>query len=130
MLHSWEMKNANSGFEITEQVRGLDARLQEIQKQILHVESENRWTKLCGVISDLTAKVQVVSRTHTIMRSLRYQYMDLRHEAIKDAYRRTFDWIYRPPSFQACDPRSQIEYVKWLRHGDGVYWVTGKPGES
>jgi hypothetical protein len=118
MLHSWEMKNANSGFEITEQVRGLDARLQEIQKQ------------LCGVISDLTAKVQVVSRTHTIMRSLRYQYMDLRHEAIKDAYRRTFDWIYRPPSFQACDPRSQIEYVKWLRHGDGVYWVTGKPGES
>lgn len=129
LLRSWEKSNATSGYQLTENIRLLDTRLQLVQERIAQSDSNDRWTKLYDHLTDLTTQVKRVAQSHTVIASLRYEYMYLRHEAIKDAYRKTFEWIYRPRNFQAYDPRSRIDYVKWLQHGYGVYWVTGKPGK-
>jgi hypothetical protein len=129
LLVEWEKNNAKIGYEITQDIRGLDSRLQRVQRNLVHVQNDDRWTKLYDHLSEVTVKVQQVSRTHTIIASLRYEYMELRHETIHDTYRTTFDWIYRSDSPIPDDPRSQIGFVKWLRHGTGVYWITGKPGK-
>jgi len=129
VLADWEKNNVKVDFKLTKQIQDLDARLQDVQQHIMHVHNDERWSKLCTQFSDVVAGVQEVSWVHTTIASLKYECMELRHEAIKDAYTRTFDWIYHSPSSPTLDPRSQVGYVKWLQSGDGVYWVTGKPGK-
>jgi hypothetical protein len=90
----------------------------------LRVQNDDRWLPLFEQLSKITLKVHDVSQAHTIIASLRYENMELRHEAIKNAFSKTFDWIYSPPG----DSQLNVNLVDWLRSGDGVYWVTGKPG--
>lgn len=129
-LAAWEKRNADSDFEFTEQIQGLDTRLQHIQEMIFQVQNDGRWTRLHNDLAAIAQKVHVASQTHTIVASLRYEYMELRHEAIKDAYSRTFNWIYRTQDSSPSDVQPCVNYAEWLRSGDGVYWVTGKPGKQ
>jgi hypothetical protein len=46
-----------------------------------------------------------------------------RHEAIVEAHDATFRWILEDAEAYA-QPWSN--FVDWLRHGDGVYWINGK----
>jgi energy-coupling factor transporter ATP-binding protein EcfA2 len=44
-----------------------------------------------------------------------------RYESIKSAFASTFDWIFE-------DTTSTLR--KWLKEGDGIYWVQGKAGSG
>lgn len=52
-----------------------------------------------------------------IINTLRIPDMQLRREAIPEAYERTFDWV-----FELRDP----DLTAWLSGGCGVFWITGK----
>jgi hypothetical protein len=129
ILAVWEQTNVQLSYKVTGQIQDLDVRLQDIQKHVSYIHHDVQWTKIYGHLSEITAKVQRLSKVHTILATLRYEYMDLREEWIKDAHIRTFDWVYQPPSSHTSDPQSHIDYVNWLQHGEGIYWITGKPGE-
>jgi hypothetical protein len=129
LLEKWEKANVNMNYNVTKRIQGLDSKLQKVQSHLVHIHNDDRWARLYDYLSKVTAKVQEVSQTHTIIASLQYDYMELRHESIRNAHRRTFDWIYCPQNFETHDPRSQIKFVEWLQHDNGVYWVTGKPGK-
>ncbi|KAK5077105.1 hypothetical protein LTR64_005415 [Lithohypha guttulata] len=50
-----------------------------------------------------------------------------RYETIEERYGDTLDWIFDPPEDEQppCD-----SFVDWLRGGDSIYWVSGKPGSG
>ncbi|KAM5362285.1 hypothetical protein ACJZ2D_012640 [Fusarium nematophilum] len=68
-------------------------------------------------------KGQLVNR---LLHNLSFEEIYDRHERISDAFARTFEWIYQPPKPGA----TWASFINWLKHEDGVYWITGKPGSG
>ncbi|KAJ4153692.1 hypothetical protein LMH87_010168 [Akanthomyces muscarius] len=66
----------------------------------------------------------VISET-CVLESLSFATMVDRRESVEKAHARTFDWIYKDAE-NAQVPWSN--FVDWLRHGDGIYWINGKVG--
>lgn len=85
---------------------------------------------LCQEISRLSGDLDELSRTYNVLRSLRFESMEVRHASINSAHKKTFEWIFQTEDLQQNDPRSAITYASWLQNGDGVYWITGKPGSG
>lgn len=119
LLEDWSQKSMQNGHEIATQMRALDSQLLETQNQLSRIHNDAYWSKLDEQLSTVSLKVQQMSKRHTIIESLRYERMEVRHGAIKDAHRMTSDWIFD----------SGIGYAEWLQNGSGVYWITGKPGK-
>ncbi|KAF6240493.1 hypothetical protein HO173_001161 [Letharia columbiana] len=41
----------------------------------------------------------------------------------------TFEWMFEEPKAET-KPLPWTNFVEWLRHGDGIYWVNGKAGSG
>jgi hypothetical protein len=63
----------------------------------------------------------------SLLESLEYQTMVDRQEEIAEAYTKTFDWIFCGDS---SHQQNWSNFVDWLQHGDGIYWVNGKAGSG
>ncbi|SMR64423.1 unnamed protein product [Zymoseptoria tritici ST99CH_3D1] len=59
-----------------------------------------------------------------ILASLRYDELRRRWDGIKMAETGTYDWIFADGS----SSNSPVHFLQWLKHRDGLYWITGKPG--
>ncbi|KAK3381239.1 hypothetical protein B0H63DRAFT_475148 [Podospora didyma] len=62
-----------------------------------------------------------------IMSSLWFPSMQDREDAIPEAHKATYRWIYREPIVSS---RKWDHFGQFLWSGSGVYWVTGKPGSG
>jgi hypothetical protein len=50
-----------------------------------------------------------------------------RVEEIAPAYERTFQWIFHDP---AIKDKPWSNFIDWLQHGEGCYWINGKAGSG
>lgn len=50
-----------------------------------------------------------------------------RLEEIAPAYERTFQWIFHDP---AVEHKPWSNFVDWMKHGSGCYWINGKAGSG
>ena len=57
-----------------------------------------------------------------ILRSLSYESQSMRYNAIPPAYRHTFQWIF--------ENGHSSGFAEWLSDGNGLYWISGKPGSG
>ncbi|KAH8744856.1 hypothetical protein BGZ57DRAFT_778706, partial [Hyaloscypha finlandica] len=64
-----------------------------------------------------------------LLESLRFTTMKDRDEAIGEAHQRTCEWIFREPDTNE-DSFPWSSFTEWLKSGDGVYWIHGKPGSG
>ncbi|KAL2068281.1 hypothetical protein VTL71DRAFT_16379 [Oculimacula yallundae] len=69
------------------------------------------------------AKIQAKDIRNTLWLSS----IDDRFDEITEAHVRTFGWIYQEPR---SETRKWSSFDKWLREGDGAYWISGKPGSG
>lgn len=69
--------------------------------------------------------------TQAVIDSLRFDTITERYEGIAEAHKHTFDWIFQPMENNE-DPNEDgwSDYVQWLRKGEGLYWIHGKPGSG
>ncbi|KAK8131924.1 hypothetical protein PG999_000097 [Apiospora kogelbergensis] len=68
---------------------------------------------------------------HSIVETLHYDALYVRHDSIPDAHVKTFHWILERRARNkrgAVQPRST--FLTWLTKGDGLYWISGKPGSG
>ena len=63
-----------------------------------------------------------------ILDSLGFATMQNRQEEVAQAYHTTFEWIFEEPKQESH--HLWTNFVEWLRHGDGIYWVNGKAGSG
>ncbi|RYN19215.1 hypothetical protein AA0119_g12859 [Alternaria tenuissima] len=95
-------------------------------------ESDDVSSKLGSIASTLsdwaTTGNQLATETR-ILKSLRFEAMNVRHAQIPEAHSKTFEWAYtsRPTSGRLC---TQYNFAEWLRSGNGHYWVAGKAGSG
>lgn len=64
-----------------------------------------------------------------ILDSLGFANMQNRQEEVAQAYHTTFEWIFEEPN-KETKSLPWTNFVDWLRHGDGIYWVNGKAGSG
>ncbi|KAI5456090.1 hypothetical protein BGZ63DRAFT_418115 [Mariannaea sp. PMI_226] len=58
-----------------------------------------------------------------------------RHNSIPEAHQETFRWVFTASRCQKApegkrQQGSESKLIKWLEHGSGVFWVSGKPGSG
>ena len=58
-----------------------------------------------------------------ILAGLSFAGMEDRYEMVLDAHAKTFSWIFE----SKCESdKLQHNFIQWLRHAEGVFWITGK----
>ncbi|KAK9421792.1 putative NACHT domain-containing protein [Seiridium unicorne] len=115
------------------------------QQPISHQED-----KIASKVQLLTESMSAITITRQTLRhlakeqaflsSLSFPSRSIRHESIPLAYRQTFGWVLSIPQTPAASPSVASEYeqdeslqtrlANWLRHGDGIFWVSGKAGSG
>jgi len=130
LLEAWKKKNMQTDYEITAQIQDLHIQLQDTRTRISDLQGDAFWKRLHDDFSRISSKVHQVSQTHTIIASLRYESMHIRQSAIKDAHQKTFAWMYSGYAYHECGPQVDTGFAQWLQCDKGIYWITGKPGES
>ncbi|GAP91527.1 putative NACHT nucleoside triphosphatase [Rosellinia necatrix] len=78
-------------------------------------------------ISALSLSQEEVAEEQVVLKSLSFETRPVRHESIPEAYKKTFRWVYHS---EGVAPSAAISFSSWLKSGDGVYWVSGKPGSG
>ncbi|GAB1319138.1 NACHT-NTPase and P-loop NTPases N-terminal domain-containing protein [Madurella fahalii] len=81
-------------------------------------------------LSQLRVSRASVVKENTILRSLDYPSLPARHSCIADAHTRTFKWVFNEAHRQQGSGTSIDNFLSWLRQGDGIFWVSGKPGSG
>ncbi|KAF4995986.1 hypothetical protein FDECE_12613 [Fusarium decemcellulare] len=126
------------GAKHSEQLSNMQNILQNIEKDRISTQSAS------AVSADLNSLEQMMrqfslseSRVRIeldIIRSLNFKTRQSRHDAIPDAHRETFRWVFTSSnnrkSGKGGKEQSDTRLFNWLEHGDGVFWVSGKPGSG
>jgi hypothetical protein len=98
------------------------AKLEEIQSlvnaapNIITINADTNVT--AAQISSVVEQSRVTEADLSILYSLRFPAINARHLSIHGTYKQTFEWIYKQ------------EFNTWLESGDGVFWISGKPGSG
>ncbi|CZR58688.1 uncharacterized protein PAC_08580 [Phialocephala subalpina] len=101
----------------------------------LITDLRNSFTSRDSPADIITAQIEMLSVGHEeeqylrhtiqseILGLLRYPYMTGRYEQLLQAHPQTFDWIFA----DADDWEFPwTDFGKWLREGQGIYWINGK----
>lgn len=78
------------------------------------------------------------SKLQRFMKSLQFEALPRRHEAIPEAHERTLRWLLhgkttkdKTPHIPAKeDDGDQMNFSQWLESGNEIFWVSGKPGSG
>jgi hypothetical protein len=117
-------------------VIGLIQTLQPVDDDSMARLSENM-KDLSVKISTLVDESKSMASDQTVLKSLRFRSMKIRHANIVDAHSKTFEWIFELPAPISSSPSpsspgfpSQPSFFKWLRTQSGIYWIMGKAGSG
>jgi hypothetical protein len=105
-------------------------KLDEIRTHLVELATKERDARNDGMrnfaglrtcILALADEEMRVKKQQKILRSLYFYCIKVRHEAIKEAHAKTFEWIFQS---------SQSNFKEWLNSGEGIYWIQGKAGSG
>ncbi|KAG8158210.1 hypothetical protein KVR01_011971 [Diaporthe batatas] len=77
-------------------------------------------------LQSLSISEQNVQRQQAILESLTFESRPVRHSQIAPAHKKTFKWALTTNQ----DPTLGHSIGSWLKQGDGIFWVSGKPGSG
>ncbi|ROW09036.1 hypothetical protein VMCG_02836 [Cytospora schulzeri] len=80
-------------------------------------------------LADLDLTGQEVARHQRIMRSLAFKQRVERYASIPIAHQTTLRWIFDPENTSEASSKAK-RLLEWLRVGQGLFWVSGKPGSG
>ncbi|KAF5876348.1 putative small s protein [Botrytis fragariae] len=93
----------------------------------LRLSQEKEHSHTRSVLVDQQASRHRRQAELSILGSLKFSSMNLRHETIAEAHQQTFEWIF-------CDPKIEHKpwsnFSEWLKTENCIYWIYGKPGSG
>lgn len=134
----------NTGSSVSYQLLGSNGSRQSTQAILVDVIYKNKWRpdqqkdldSFSKILSELSADQRSHILAKRILEMIRFDEIRDRYEAIPEAYRKTFDWIFQEPGPQDAGSsttsglKESNSFVKWLHSPDSLYWITGKPGSG
>lgn len=77
-------------------------------------------------LQELSLSEDSVQKQQAILESLTFTSRPERHAQITKAHEETLKWVLRTTD----DPTLEPSIGDWLQQGDGIFWVSGKPGSG
>lgn len=77
-------------------------------------------------LQSLSLSENDVNKQQSILESLTFESRPVRHTQIAAHHEKTFKWALTTNQ----DPTLGASIGDWLRQGDGIFWVSGKPGSG
>lgn len=104
----------------------------------VRLQDINSLSELLDGLSLAEKDLTVVAMEQAILKSLDFRSRTYRHEAIPEAHKATFEWIFadrmhRHPPDAVLDSttnttETQSNFKAWLESGEGIFWISGKAG--
>lgn len=77
-------------------------------------------------LSTLEITERDTRRDHNVVRNLAFKHRTDRYRSIPKAHEQTLAWIFDPKNSNG----KGALLLEWLRGGQGIFWVSGKPGSG
>ncbi|KAI1752990.1 hypothetical protein F4782DRAFT_540015 [Xylaria castorea] len=115
--------------------------LQSIQSQVSKLETvgsshsvqriqyPNHVTELEKQMQKLSVNANDIQKQQAILDTLSFDSRAVRHQAIPDAHPGTFQWAFAADDLEE-EREDKMKFMHWLQHGEGIFWVTGRPGSG
>ena len=81
--------------------------------------------RIIDLIQTITSDFERANTIHEVLSSLSFRAMYFRYEAVEEAHSKTLHCILEE---EQPDNIPEVHYLEWLRHSDGIYWISGKAG--
>ncbi|PVH83512.1 hypothetical protein DL98DRAFT_486297 [Cadophora sp. DSE1049] len=107
---------------ILDAIQSTDKALSSVPHELYHAGIRRSLEKSKQEERELTKGIQ-----RKILDLLSFPSMYDREDEVAEAYRTTFEWIFRK-HWNADQPWDN--FMGWLRRGSGVYWINGKAGSG
>ncbi|KAG8161610.1 hypothetical protein KVR01_008597 [Diaporthe batatas] len=131
------MYEANSSMQLNQstQLDDISQKLKDIENNLRPArtgtsplfESEAVfYGRLSDTLSKIVLTAKGLSTQRRVLRSLYFRALPVRHQSIAEAHTSTFRWIVDDDNTN----HSQRNFLHWLKAGDGIFWVSGKPGSG
>jgi hypothetical protein len=78
-------------------------------------------------LSKVSLSERDIAKEQAILYSLDYDRRPARYEAISEAHRRTFNWLFDDAERKALGLE---KFFDWMKTSGEVFWISGKPGVS
>ncbi|KAI1389566.1 uncharacterized protein F4822DRAFT_442791 [Hypoxylon trugodes] len=110
---------------------GLRQELEELSSNI--TSSSDNVSDQYQKILDLFKRAKEKQRLDDILMMLgtycNGRQLNPRYDELSGACENTYEWIFREPEkLFAVEPSLEISFTNWLRRGDGIFHILGKPG--
>jgi hypothetical protein len=96
-------------------------RLTDLRADLLR-ETEGHITEAHSKALALEKEIQQTQdQFNSILESLCFTNLKIRHLEIKEAHEKTFKWIF---------DKSLTNFVEWMKTSNGIFWISGKAGSG
>ncbi|KAI0894015.1 hypothetical protein F4806DRAFT_128040 [Annulohypoxylon nitens] len=132
-----QVDNECIGSQQSKKLSTIENAIQELDNRLASIKTEQRIPSFSAAdISALEKQMSLLSmassdatKQHTILKSLHFDSRVSRYDSIHDAHKRTFSWVFKDV-LDAQDKPSTGSVIRWLKYGDGIFWISGKPGSG
>lgn len=126
-MHTKEIK----GVIINEQAQTRAMILELVQQKGVSQATSASYVQSLGAQEPAMTKIDEKENSvrKWILDTLGFAAMQNRQEEVSEAYHTTFEWMFEEPE-KETKPLPWTNFVEWLRHGNGIYWVNGKAGSG
>lgn len=116
--------------------------LQSIQTQVANLENTSsgygaqrvqypsRVTELEKQMQYLCISANDIQKQQAILSTLSFDARTVRHQSISEAHSGTFQWAFSAHDLESEEQQDEIKLLRWLRNGQGIFWLTGRPGSG
>ena len=73
----------------------------------------------------LVKKYELETISDGLLNQLRFHELKTRYEHIPEAYEKTFEWIFHPPT---TSTNQWTSFSEWISQDSSLYWITGRAG--
>ncbi|KAI1092994.1 hypothetical protein F5B19DRAFT_492001 [Rostrohypoxylon terebratum] len=133
-LQRMRIDSETLGTQHSTKLNTIENAIKDLCRHSTSTESEQQTGSLSSDdVSTLEKKMSLLSITssditkqHIILSSLNCESRVSRYSSITDAHTRTLDWVFRDTG----DPNENSNagnILRWLKFGDGIFWISGKP---
>ncbi|KAI0545976.1 hypothetical protein F4679DRAFT_559496 [Xylaria curta] len=96
---------------------------------IPRIQYPSHVTELEKQIQKLSVNANDIQKQQAILDTLSFDSRAVRHQAIPDAHPGTFHWAFDTDDLEE-EKEDKTKFRHWLRYGEGIFWVTGRPGSG
>ena len=84
-------------------------------------------------LANIANDFELLVRRKDCLASLAHSEMHLRRERLTKPHTSTYEWIFAKEASSPArtdEAKRDVHFAEWLDRGEGIYWITGKPGSG